>query len=371
MGATVLWGYAVQALLALSWTLYALLLPPMLRQVGLDAATVAAWLAWLLIIDQLVFAAADCAAGMWAARTAQGARRLAGPIALAAVISSLALGALPWLAHTGSGAALLGATLVWALAGSLLRAPLLALLGRAVSADERTRRVAAVAIGLAIAGACAPQLTTRLAGIDARLPLGLAAAALALAVLYVGRVEARLPPAQDAGHLPRDAAALRLLAGALLAAIAAQLQTAIAAKAQYTAAGGGGDWLALFWLGCTLGGLLAPRLARRLPAAQAGALALAGGALCLLASLVAPALAPLAIAQALAGLAWGITLTTLFTSAAARGAGSLGLLFAALALAVVVRLALQRAGLDAALAGGLAAGGWLLAAWVLYRLRAG
>ncbi|MBS0602355.1 MAG: hypothetical protein JSR94_14130, partial [Proteobacteria bacterium] len=154
-------------------------------------------------------------------------------------------------------------------------------------------------------------------------------------------------------------------------AVAAQLQTAIAAKAQYAAAGGGGDWLALFWLGCTLGGLLAPRLARRLPAAQAGALALAGGALCLLASLVAPALAPLAIAQALAGLAWGITLTTLFTSAAARGAGSLGLLFAALALAVVVRLALQRAGLDAALAGGLAAGGWLLAAWMLYRLRAG
>lgn len=370
MGASVLWGYAVQALLALSWTLYALLLPPLLRQAGLDAPTVAAWLALLLIADQLVFAAADCASGLWAARLARNARPLASPIAVAAIVSSTALAGLPWLAQTGSVAALLAATLVWALGGSLLRAPLLSVLGRAVATDTRTRRVAAVTIGLAVAGACAPWLTSQLAGADARLPLGLAGAALALAALYVGRVEAQLPPARDNGRLPRDAAALRLLAGASLAAVAAQLQTALAAKAQYAASGAGPDWLALFWLGCALGGLIAPACARRLPERPVVALALAAGGLCLLGALTAPSLPALAGAQALAGLLWGIALSSLFASAAVRGAGSLGLLFAALALAVVVRLALQRAGLDAATAGGLAAGGWLLAALLLARRRA-
>lgn len=365
MGAIAVWGYAVQALLALSWTLYALLLPPLLGAVGLDAAGLAMWLGPLLIADQIAFAAADCAAGVWAARVGRAAGRLARPIALFAFVSSAALCALPWLARTGSAALLAATTIVWVLGSSLLRAPLLALLGRATGTVERTRRVAAVAIGLALAGACAPQLTTRLAGVDARLPLALAATALALAALYVGRVEAHLPPVpaarpSDTGPTPA------LFAGALLAAAAAQLHTALASKAQYAAHGGGGDWLALFWLGCALGGLGAARLARWLPELRGTSVALATGSALLVLAAGAPDLATLAAAQGLAGGAWGVALATLFAGAARRGSSSLGLLFAALALAVVIRIGLQRAGLDAAAAGRLAAGGWLLAAAVLY-----
>lgn len=50
-----LWVTTLQFLLVVSWTLYALFLPPLLDAVGMARR----WLVWLLALDQAIFAISD------------------------------------------------------------------------------------------------------------------------------------------------------------------------------------------------------------------------------------------------------------------------------------------------------------------------
>ena len=55
----------VQFFFTLGWTVYVIFLPGLLKLAGIDAA----WLPWVLIVDQLLFAAADLATGIWLDRS--------------------------------------------------------------------------------------------------------------------------------------------------------------------------------------------------------------------------------------------------------------------------------------------------------------
>ena len=61
LGSTAIWVLAVQCLLALSWTMYVLFLPGMLAAAGIERR----WFLFVLMADQLIFAACDWAAGVY------------------------------------------------------------------------------------------------------------------------------------------------------------------------------------------------------------------------------------------------------------------------------------------------------------------
>ncbi|MGI9024173.1 MAG: hypothetical protein ACR2GP_01045, partial [Burkholderiaceae bacterium] len=205
---TALWVLIVQCLLALSWTMYVLFLPGMLAAANIDKR----WFIYVLISDQIIFAACDWWAGVYADRIATAWKRLGRVMIAATMLSSAALLAMPWIAQAGSAVLLLGVIYVWAATSSALRAPVFSLLGR-VREDARevgrekgsidgarARRAGMVSmalVGISLAGAIGPYLTMVLKSVDSRLPIAISAIALALAGLWATRAEALLPQQSD------------------------------------------------------------------------------------------------------------------------------------------------------------------------------
>ena len=361
------WIAALQCLLALSWTMYVLFLPPLLDRAGIPRA----WLVWILILDQAVFALSDWAAGVHADRLARAMRRLGRPLAVAAVASSVAMAALPWIASLGSPTAMLVAILVWASLSSALRAPAFSLLARVGGVSLRSGAVSLALVGVSVGGALGPLLTTTLRGVDPRLPLALAALALALAAVAVSRIEPR-PHTATADPVDRRGL-LALLGAAFAAALGMQLHTTLLGDPVYRGAQAlGADLLRpAFWIGFALGLPLAARAARSGAALRWAAWAMAAGAVALAAPrLIGLDLVTLA-AQPVAGAAWAIAFSTALWTVIERGgptgAGTpLGLLFSVLAVAALTRLVLGAAGAQGSpLVSWLPIGVWVVAALVL------
>ena len=61
---TTVWVGVVQAILVLTWTVYALFLPVLAKQAGIPAH----WVVWILVADQALFVITDWAAGVFADR---------------------------------------------------------------------------------------------------------------------------------------------------------------------------------------------------------------------------------------------------------------------------------------------------------------
>jgi len=64
----------VQLFFATTWTLYVIYLPQLAQQAGIGRE----WVPWILVADQLVFAAMDVVTGFWVDRVRSGLARLGG-----------------------------------------------------------------------------------------------------------------------------------------------------------------------------------------------------------------------------------------------------------------------------------------------------
>ena len=383
---TALWVLAVQCLLALSWTLYVLFLPGMLASAGIEKR----WFVYVLMADQLIFAASDWFAGVYADRIATAWRRLGRIVTATTLLSSAALLAMPWIATGGNAPLLLAIIFVWAATSSALRAPVFALLGRVrqagSSGKQRAGVVSLALVGIGLAGAVGPYVTLLLKGIDPRLPIAVSALSLAAAGLWALRAEAVLPPV-DATELPSATRgahrhrAWSLAAVVLIASFGTQVVTAFVAQPLLQRFVGGDAilWGAWFWIGFAIGLIPGARVAAL--DAERGR-PLIGGAVALVVACVAFALGasagsmPVLVAGlAVSGAAWGAFTTIVFTSAVslsagratARGAGTAsGLLFSAIAVGTLIRLACAAAGVTkASIVQWLPEIAWLLASALL------
>lgn len=346
---------AAQLALALSWTVYAVFLPSLAAQAGLPPSAVIL----LLMLDQLVFVLADYACGVASDRVLALHARLGPWLVGVTLLSAVAFVSLPMLAPHGSPALLVGVTLLWTVTSSVLRAPPMNLIGRHALRPVQPAMVALAMLGLGLAAAVAPWLALLVRGQDARLPfvvasLGVCAAALAMAVAE--RLAPRQRQRQQAAAVPSPEAIgtrwPRLLAAALLAALAFQLLTGLIAAAQFrrfVPAEALVWWLPVFWCGFNLALWPAMKLAPRLGEMQLVAAAAVVAAVAVMAGTVAPSLGVLAVAQAVAGMAWAAMLAGGFMAALALGhvgreGRCSGAVSSSLAAGTLVRLALVASG---------------------------
>lgn len=333
---------AAQFFLAIGWTVYVVFLPDLLGRAGIEAR----WILWILIADQLVFAASDVAFGFAADRMAAAYRRLGRWLLGLTLVSAAAFLALPWIAPVGP-LPLLGLIGLWAVAGSVLRAPTLVLLCRRAREAQRPRHLAAYAAGMAVAGCLAPYLGIALKGADPRLPFALASIALAAAVAAL----VRLPEtAARAGEPPRTPLPGRLLvpllAAALLAGIGFQVHFSINAAPRFlsVAAKDQLPWLMpLFWIGFNLAMPLAQTLIRRWGALRVALVATGAAGIGAAFCAQAGTLESLGVLQVVTGGAWGLAFVALVEWVAEAGSrgregAMLGSFFAVLALATVARM---------------------------------
>ena len=272
---------------------------------------------------------------------------------------------LPVLAPEGSPTLFIAVTLLWTVTSSVLRAPPLNLIGRHAARPAQPAMVALAMLGLGLAAALAPWLAVVLKGQDARLPfvvasLGVCAAALAMAVAeQLARRHRRPAPAavsRPAGGPPATGWP-GLLTAALLAALAFQLHASVNAAAQFrrfVPVEALVWWLPVFWASFNLSLWPAMKLAPRVGELRLVAAAALAPAAATVVSAVAPSLALLAAAQAVAGMAWSAMLAGGFMAALAMGhvgreGRFSGALSSSLAGASLVRLALVASGGAAAL----------------------
>lgn len=366
----------VQFLFVTCWTIYVIFLPRLLESAGLPVA----WAPWILILDQLVFMAADVASGVFTDRV-QGALGRIGPwIVGCTVLSCIAFLLLPHAVLLGGAAPILalGLVLVWTATSSALRAPPFALLGKHAARPALPWLNSLMLFGLAAGGAAAPYLGVVLKNTDPRLPFALSSLtllAVTAGIVYLERSLVRRPATVPAPpQVPRVLGAHHAawMLAILLLAAAFQTHFSINTAAQYLRFAKPADlqWLMpLFWVGFSLAMLPGASLCKRLGSlpVMAGA-ALVGACSALLAA-SAGSLPLLIAAQLLAGVAWGSMLVAIFSSAAELGRSgreglALGTMFAMLALATLGRIGVVLAGMpkNAMLAPALA---WLpVTLWV-------
>lgn len=349
---------AVQLLFALGWITYAIYLPELAAQVGLERS----WVPWILVLDQLVFVVTDLVVGVWSDKAAQVQGRVARAVLAATLVSSLAFLLLPWVAPQGSAALFLGVTVLWAVTSSALRAPPLTLLGRYVAKPALPAMVALTALGLGLANAASPYLGLALKGVDPRWPFLLSALSLAAVTLGMAAAERALARARSASPGARPAAvganamaspaslspaSSAFLLAAAIAAASFQVHVFLASAPLYRAAGGAeliAHLMPVFWVGFNLALWPAARWVKRTGAPLAMAQAAVVGALAVAAAHLvsgwASGLALLVVAQLLAGAAWAVMLCSAFVGSLAFGRtgregffnGSLQSLLAAAAL---------------------------------------
>src|SRR3954470_4093743 len=83
----------VQFFFVTTWTVYVIYLPQLCEQAGIARS----WVPWILVVDQLIFAACDVATGFWIDRVRAGLARFGGWILGVTVLSCAAFLALPFI----------------------------------------------------------------------------------------------------------------------------------------------------------------------------------------------------------------------------------------------------------------------------------
>jgi hypothetical protein len=351
---TALWATTIQGLFALTWALYVAFLPGLLARAGLEAKLAI----YFVLLDQAVFAVSDWASGVYADRLTRLLKRIGPALTACALVSSGALLALPWVASLGVPALLIGVTVLWTATSSALRAPVFTLLGRVGGAIRPAGAVSLALVGVGIAGALAPVVTKTLAQFDPRAALGLCALSLAIAALFTSRLETDGSGAktESADKVATRAPAFFIAGLVAVAGFGVQVHTVLlGARASKEGFAWATWWGPAFWIGFALGLVVAAligRAAKAAPPLRSGGSGLLLGALALFGAQLAADAAMFGVAQLTAGAAWA-----LFTAVAVRtamayggstGLGSpLGLIFSALAVAALARVALTLAGLQA------------------------
>jgi len=353
------WYLAVlQLFFTLCWTIYVIYLPKLAAAAGIAPKTVI----FILMLDQAIFTVCDFCTGIAADKVTRVLGRLGIWVVSATALSCLAFLVMPLIAGFGA-VTLLAAILVWTITSSALRAPPLMLLGKYARRPSIPYLSALAMLGTGIAGAMGPYLTIVLRDIDPRVPFAVASIVLMLVTLGMITAERRLAaagehtpaaaPARSFGSMTRPATlfALAMIALALgyqihFALDSAPLFLRFTKTAQL-------QWLMpVFWIGFNISMFPAGALTNRVGGyAVMGGSALIG-ALAILAAHLAQGLEQMVVAQFAAGAAWGAILMSAFTVAFTIGENGgegrmSGLLFSALALATLARMATVATGFNA------------------------
>ena len=346
---TALWATAIQGLFALTWALYVAFLPGLLARAGLEAGLAI----FFVLLDQAVFALSDWASGVYADRLTRTLRRIGPALTACAIFSSCALAALPWVAGLGVPVLLIAVTVLWTASSSALRAPVFTLLAQVGGAARPAGTVSLALLGIGVAGAIAPLFTRTLAQVDAGAALSVCALSLAIAALFASRLEAKGTPSAQPDAAATRAPAFFIAALVAVGAFGVQVHTVLlGVRAAKAGAAWAPWWSPAFWTGFALGLVIAAFVGRvqgTAPPLRIGAASLVLGALAMSGAQVAGDTVLFAIAQLVSGAAWAV-----FTAVAVRaamayggslGIGSpLGLIFSALALAALARVALTVVG---------------------------
>lgn len=370
----------VQFLFTLSWTVYVIFLPQLAAQAGIAKQ----WVVWIILADQLVFAAMDYATGVAADRVARALGRLGYLILGMTLVSCAGFLLLPYIAPAGSPTLLLLVIAVWAVTSSALRAPPLVLIGKYAAAPSIPWLSGLSLFGLGLAGAVSPYLTVLLRDLDPRLPFVVTSLALAAATIGIVWAERTLrgPQAAPQQVTARGGGALAgFLAAVLLLGLAFQVHFSLNSARLFLRHAQPGDLpylMPVFWVGfnvCMLPATLATRRYGGAAVAAAGALAAALGAA---GALQANEIRLLVASQFVAGAGWGCVLMSIVTAAIALGRSgregrALGGLFAFLALAAFLRILALATELNkdpeiAALLAWVPVAGWAAAALILLAL---
>jgi hypothetical protein len=346
----------VQFLFTTTWTVYVIFLPRLAAQAGIGKDVVV----FILMMDQVIFAFMDFAAGAMADRVARVVGRLGYIVLGATLVSCLAFLLLPFAAPQGPAWLFIALTILWSATSSALRAPPLALIGKYAHQPSVPWLAALSLFGLGVAGAFAPYLTVALRDVDARSPFVVASVALALATLGIVWAERNLATGA-AGPVPVAATTVNsaqrvfwFLFGAVLLGLGFQVHFALNSAPQFLRFATAADLeylMPVFWIGFNLLMLPATMATQRF-----GGLAVMGigatiGAIAAYLASNAASLNLLVILQFIAGGAWGGVLMSAVAAALAIGhtgrEGQVsGALFAALAVAAFARIAMVAAQLD-------------------------
>ena len=349
------WYLAVlQLFFTLCWTVYVIYLPKLAASAGIARGAVIL----ILMLDQAVFTVCDFATGIAADKVTRVLGRLGVWVTIATAVSCAAFLALPFVAAAGAPL-LLGLTLVWTVTSSALRAPPLMLLGKYAAKPTIPYLSALAMLGYGIAGALGPYLTIALRDQAPRWPFALASVALVLTTLGMITAERRLAPAAPASPAQPfrglDRRALLFALAMTVLALGYQIHFVLESAALFLRFAKPADleWLMpVFWIGFNVGMFPAAALTNRIGGyAVMGAAGLVG-ALAILAAHVAQGLDLMLAAQVFAGGAWGAILMSAFMVAFSigenGGEGRLsGLLFSALAIATLARMAAVATGINA------------------------
>lgn len=249
----------VQFLFATTWTVYVIFLPKLAAQVGIAKQVVI----FILMMDQVIFAFMDYAAGTMADNVSRVIGRLGRIMIAVTVISGLAFMLLPLVAPQGIAWLFIALTIVWSATSSALRAPPLVLLGKYAARPAVPWLAALSLFGLGLAGAIAPYLTVALREADPRLPFALSSVALVLATAGIVFVERHLA-AQPAAPAPDSFAAAAgkpvhpafwFLFGVALLGLGFQIHFALNSAPQYLRFAKPADLeylMPVFWIGFSL-----------------------------------------------------------------------------------------------------------------------
>jgi MFS family permease len=338
----------VQFLFGTTWTLYVVYLPQLAQAAGIGRE----WVPWILIADQLAFAAMDIVTGFWIDRVRAALGRFGVLVMAGSLLSAVAFLALPYAGTSAS--VLLVAIAIWAITSSALRSPPWALLARYAPTPRMPWLSTIVLTGTAVAGAIAPYLGIALRGVDARVPFVVSTLTLLAAVVALVIAEKRLPPNPPPEPKPAPPiAGPALFIALLLLTLGFQVHFSLSSAQRYVEFVPR-EWLPylmpVFWIGFNLLMFPAAQMVKRLGSANAMALAAALGALAMLGAALAPNLALLLAAQFLGGGCWGAATVAAYSAAVALGRTGregqfLGTLFAMLAVGVAARIALAGSGL--------------------------
>ena len=353
------WYLAVlQLFFTLCWTIYVIYLPKLAATAGLAPKAVIL----VLMLDQAIFMVCDFFTGIATDKVTRVLGRLGVWVTAATALSCAAFLIMPLVAGLGTPM-LLAVIVVWTVTSSALRAPPLMLLGKYARKPSIPYLSALALLGTGIAGAMGPYLTITLRDIDPRIPFALASIVLMLVTLGMITAERRLaaephaspvnPPVRSFGTITTPAIVFAL--GMITLALGYQMHFAIDSAPlflRFTNAASLQWLMPVFWIGFNISMFPAGIITNRLGGYTVmGGTALIG-ALAILAAHLAQDLGQMVVAQFAAGAAWGAILMSAFTVAFAIGENGgegrmSGLLFSALALATLTRMATVATGFNA------------------------
>ena len=348
----------LQLVFALCWTVYVIYLPKLAAAAGIAPKAVIL----LLMLDQAVFTVCDFFTGIAADKVTRVLGRLGIWVTAATALSCAAFLIIPLIAGLGA-ATLIAVVLVWTVTSSALRAPPLMLLGKYARKPTIPYLSALALLGTGIAGAAGPYLSIMLRDIDPRIPFALASIVLILVTFGMITAERRLAaeaqlqskstPARSFGTMTKPAIVFAL--GMIALALGYQMHFAIDSAPlflRFTNAASLQWLMPVFWIGFNISMFPAGLLTNRL----GGYIVMGGaalvGAIAILAAHLAQDLGQMVVAQFAAGAAWGAILMSAFTVAFTIGENGgegrmSGLLFSALALATLTRMATVATGFNA------------------------